>query len=100
MSKYTEALALLREWGDTPKIVSPEAVDFAIIADEALQIADRLEHMCENPKISSEDATIYDKLYDDGFAEGYNYACMVMRGDLEEAFCEVIKTLEEIHNED
>lgn len=66
----------------------------------ATKIVDRLEHMDENPKISSEDATIYDKLYDDGFAEGYNYACMVMRGDLEETLSEVIETLEEMHNED
>lgn len=95
MSKYTEAIESL-QWVDQYEI-SYEMMQTII---EALQIADRLEHMDENPKISSEDATIYDKLYDDGFAEGYNYACMVMRGDLEETFSEVIETLEEMHNED
>lgn len=95
MSKYTEAIESL-QWVDQYEI-SYEMMQTII---EALQIADRLEHMDENPKISSEDATIYDKLYDDGFAEGYNYACMVMRGDLEETLSEVIETLEEMHNED
>lgn len=95
MSKYTEAIESL-QWVDQYEI----SYEIIQTITEALQIADRLEHMDENPKISSEDATIYDKLYDDGFAEGYNYACMVMRGDLEEAFSEVIKTLEEMHNED
>lgn len=100
MSKYTEAEVLnaIKTMGlfrtSYPKDVVEKVVK------NALKIVDRLEHMDENPKISSEDATVYDKLYDDGFAEGYNYACMVMRGDLEEAFCEVIETLEETNNED
>lgn len=103
MSKYTEALNEITKY-QVELEYTMQGTDkwrnAMQTCKEALEIADRLEHMDENPKISSEDATIYDKLYDDGFAEGYNYACMVMRGDLEETFCEVIKTLEEIHNED